>query len=543
MPRMTGGEAVVEALKREGVEYVFSIPGVQIMGVFDALYGEKELRLVVVRHEQTALYMADGYARVKGKPGVGLVVPGPGVQNALAAVGTAYACSSPVLLLAGQIESKDLGKDGGALHEVNDQLDMVRPVTKWCKRVMEVEDIPGAIHEAMRRMKTGRPRPTEVEIPWDTIRASGEVAFPPREPLPSPKPDQKSVRRAAELLVQAQKPLIWAGGGVIVSDCSSEMKDLVETLGAPLATTAQGKGVIPEDHPLSLGGAYYGFGPVRWAMPGADVVLTAGTRITWQQARPATALKPPQKLIQLDADPSMIGKNYPAEVALVTDAKAGLKALAEEVRKMKVNQARWAPSEMERFRENHRHWVKEKAPLQDEIIKAIRKELADDAIFVCGVTNIGYWSNLAYEVRRPRTFITSSYFATLGFSFPTALGAKIAAPDRQVVCVVGDGGFMYACAELATAVRYGINLVTIVFNDQAYGSTKSDQLVNFRGRTVGTELTNPDFAKLAEVFGARGLKAAPEQLGKVLREALDSKRPVVIEVPVPTMIAPFQIME
>jgi acetolactate synthase-1/2/3 large subunit len=465
------------------------------------------------------------------------------VQNALAAVGTAYACSSPVLLLAGQIESKDLGKDGGALHEVNDQLDMVRPVTKWCKRVMEVEDIPGAIHEAMRRMKTGRPRPTEVEVPWDTIRSSGEVEFPTQEPLPPQKLDQKSVRRAAELLVQARKPLIWAGGGAIVSDSSAEMKNLVETLGAPVATTAQGKGVIPEDHPLSLGGAYYGFGPVRWAMPGADVVLTAGTRITWQQARPATALKPPQKLIQLDADPSMIGKNYPAEVALVTDAKAGLKALAEEVRKMKVNQARWAPSEMERFRENHRHWVKEKAPLQYEIIKAIRKELADDAIFVCGVTNIGYWSNLAYEVRRPRTFITSSYFATLGFSFPTALGAKIAAPDRQVVCVVGDGGFMYACAELATAVRYGINLVTIVFNDQAYGSTKSDQLVNFRGRTVGTELNNPDFAKLAEVFGARGLKAAPEQLGKVLREALDSKRPVVIEVPVPTMIAPFQIME
>jgi len=239
----------------------------------------------------------------------------------------------------------------------------------------------------------------------------------------------------------------------------------------------------------------------------------------------------------------MIGKNYPAEVALATDAKAGLKALGEEVRKMKVNRARWAPSEIEQFQENHRHWVKEKAPLQYEIIKAIRKELADDAIFVCGVTNIGYWSNLAYEVRHPRTFITSSYFATLGFSFPTALGAKIAAPDRQVVCVVGDGGFMYACAELATAVRYGINLVTIVFNDQAYGSTKSDQLVNFRGRTVGTELNNPDFAKLAEVFGARGLKAAPEQLGKVLREALDSKRPVVIEVSVPTMIAPFQIME
>jgi acetolactate synthase-1/2/3 large subunit len=485
--------------------------------------------------------MADGYARVRGKPGVGLVVPGPGVQNALAAVGTAYACSSPVLLLAGQIESKDLGKDGGALHEVNDQLDMVRPVTKWCKRVMKVEEIPGAIREAMRQMKTGRPRPTEVEIPWDTMRSSGEVEFLPRENIRSAEPDQQSVRRAAELLAQARKPLIWAGGGAIISDGSAELKDLAEALGAPVAMTAQGKGAIPENHPLSLGGAYYGFGPVRWAMAGADVVLTVGTRITWQQARPSTALRPPQKLIQLDADSSMIGKNYPAEVALVSDARAALKALAGELRRMKVDKGRWSSSELEQCRENHRKWLQEKAPLQYQIIKTLRKELADDAIFVCGVTNIGYWANLAYEVRKPRTFITSSYFATLGYSFPTALGAKLAAPDRQVVCVVGDGGFLYACAELATAVRYGINLVTIVFNDQAFGSTKSDQVVNFKGRIVGTELNNPDFARLAEVFGARGLKATPEQLGKALREALDSKQPAVIEVPVPTMIAPFQM--
>jgi acetolactate synthase-1/2/3 large subunit len=541
MPKMTGGEAVVAALKREGVEYLFSVPGVQIMSIFDALYGEEELRLIVTRHEQSALYMADGYARVKGKPGVGLVVPGPGVQNALAAIGTAYACSSPVLLLAGQVESKDLGKDGGALHEVNDQLDMVRPVTKWCKRVMRVEDIPEAIQEAMSQMKRGRPRPTEVEIPWDTMRSSAEVEFFPREALPPAEPDKPSVRRAAELLVQAQKPLIWAGGGAIVSDSSAELQDLAEALGAPVATTPEGKGAIPENHPLSLGGAYYGFGAVRWAMPKADVVLTVGTRITWQQGRPSTALKPPQKLIQLDADPSMIGKNYPAEVAIVSDAKAALKALVEEVWKMKVPMGRWASSELDQFRKNHQNWLQEKAPLQYEIIKAIRKELADDAILVTGVTNIGYWANLAYEARRPRTYVTSSYFATLGYSFPTALGAKLAALNRQVVCVVGDGGFLYACAELATAARYGINLVTMVFNDQAYGSTKSDQLVNFKGRIVGTELNNPDFAKMAELFGARGMKTTPGGLGKILREALESKKPFLIEVPLPTLIAPFQI--
>lgn len=541
MPRVTGGEAVVESLKREGVEYLISIPGVQIMAVFDALYGEKDLRLITVRHEQSTIYMADGYARVKGKPGVGLVVPGPGVQNALAALGTAYACSSPVLLLAGQIESKDLGKDGGALHEVNDQLDMVRPVTKWCKRVIRVEEIPGAIHEAMRQMNTGRPRPTEVEIPWDTLRSSGEVKFLSREAMPPAEPDRQSVRRAAELLAQAEKPFIWAGGGAILSDSSAELRELAESLGAPVATTAEGKGAISEDHPLSLGGGYYGFGAARWALPQVDVALAVGTRLTWLQMRPGTALKPPQKLIHLDADPSMIGKNYPAEVALAADAKIALKALVEEVRKKKVNRERWASSELDQFRKNHRNWLQEQAPLQTDIIKTIRKELPDDAILVAGVTNIGYWANLAYAVRRPRTYITSSYFATLGYSFPTALGAKLAAPDRPVVCVVGDGGFLYGCAELATAVRYGINLVTIVFNDQAFGSTKCDQLVNFKGRVVGTELNNPDFAKLAELFGVKGLKADPERLGKVLNEALEAKQPVVIEVPLPTLIAPFQI--
>jgi len=511
------------------------------MHIFDAFYGEPDMRLITVRHEQTTIYMADGYARVKGKPGVGLVVPGPGVQNALAAVGTAYACSSSVLLLAGQIETKDLGRDGGALHEVNDQLDMVRPVTKWCKRVMKVEEIPGAIQEAMRQMKTGRPRPTEVEIPWDTMRSSGEVEFFPPKSIPSAEPDKQSVRRAAELLVQAQKPLIWAGGGAIVSDSAAELKDLAEALGAPVAMTAQGKGAIPENHPLSLGGAYYGFGPVRWAMPVADVVLTAGTRITWQQAQPSTALKPPQKLIQLDADPSMIGKNYPAEVAIVSDAKVALKMLAEEVRKMEVIKGRWPSSELEEFRKNHQNWLQEKAPLQYQIIKTLRKEMDDDAIFVCGVTNMGYWANLVYEVRQPRTYITSSYYATLGFSFPTALGAKVAAPDKPVICVVGDGGFLYACAELATAVRYGINLITVIFTDNAFGSTKSDQQINFQGRVLGTELNNPDFAKLAELFGARGIKAEPERFGSILGEVLETKQPVVIEVPIPTLVPPFQM--
>jgi acetolactate synthase-1/2/3 large subunit len=541
MPLMTGGKAVVESLKREGVEIVFGLPGVQIMSIFDAFYGERDIRLITVRHEQSAVYMADGYARVKGKPGVGLVVPGPGVQNALAALGTAYACSSPVLLLAGQVESKDLGSNLGALHEVNDQLDQVRPVTKWCCRVMRAEEIPGAIHQAMRQMNTGLPRPTEVEIPWDILRSAAEVEFLPQEAPVRPIPDRMSLQRAAELLAQAKKPFIWAGGGAILADASPELRELAEFLGAPVGTTAEGKGSISEDHPLSLGGGYYGFGASRWALPQVDVALAIGTRLSWLQMRPGTALKPPQKLIQIDADPAIIGKAYPADISIVADAKIALKALLEEVRQKKINNNRWSPSELDRCRKNHQNWLQEKAPAQHEIVKTLRKHLADDAILISGVTNIGYWANLAFAVRHPRTYLTSSYFATLGYSFPTALGVKLAAPDRQVVCVVGDGGFLYACAELTTAVRQGINLVTIVFNDQAFGSTKSDQVVNFNGRIIGTELNNPDFSRLAELFGAKGLKAEPEQLGQALEEALEARRPAVIEVPLPTRIAPFQI--
>ena len=543
MARMTGGKAVVESLKQEGVEFVFGVPGVQIMHIFDAFYGEPEIRLLTVRHEQTAIYMADGYARVKGKPGVGLVVPGPGVQNASGALGTAYACSSPVLLVAGQVESYNLGQDKGALHEINDQLDIIRPVTKWCQRVMTVSDIPMGIHEAMYQMNTGRPRPTEIEIPWDVLGTTGEVTLMPKEKYQRAVPQREEVSRAADLLLSAKRPLIWAGGGAILADASPELVNLTEALGAPVATTPEGKGVISEDHPLSLGAAYFGFGAARWATPKADVILAVGTRLTGQM-RPGTALKVPQKLIHLDADPVVIGKNYPAEVAMVADAKAGLRVLVEEIRRGKGSQGLkepWPQPELMEFREKHRRWLQEKAPLQSEIIMTLRKELGEDAILVTGVTNIGYWCNLAYQTQRPRTFLTSSYFATLGYAFPTALGAKVAAPDRPVVCVVGDGGFMYACVELATAVRYGINLITVIFTDNAFGSTKSDQQINFQGRVLGTDLNNPDFAKLAELFGAKGMKADPERLGRVVREALEAKQPVVIEVPIPTLVPPFQI--
>ena len=363
MAQMTGGEAVLQALRHEGVEVVFGLPGVQIMGIYDAFYARSDIRIMTVRHEQTTAYMADGYARVTGKPGVALVVPGPGIQNASAALGTAYAASSPVLLLAGQVESYNIGSDRGALHEINDQIDVIRPITKWCQRVNDVPSIPGAIHEAMRQMRTGRPRPTEVEIAPDTLAAIADVTFPPAATPPPAPLDWDQVRRAAALLRDATKPLIWAGGGAVLADASRELIALAEALGAPVATTAEGKGAFPEDHRLALGVGFYGHGTSSWAAPQADVVLAVGTRLTGQMVG-LNAVHVPQRLIHLDIDPTVMGKNYPADVRLVTDARTGLQALLEEVRRQDPPAPRWADAELQDMWRSQEHWLQEKAPDQ-----------------------------------------------------------------------------------------------------------------------------------------------------------------------------------
>ena len=539
MAQMTGGEAVVQTLRHEGVGVVFGMPGVQVMSIYDAFHGQSDIEVMTVRHEQTTAYMADGYARVTGKPGVALVVPGPGVQNASAALGTAYSASSPVLLLAGQVESFNVGQDRGALHEINDQQDTIRPITKWCQRAHTVPEIAPAIQEAMRQMRHGRPRPTEVEVSPDVLAALGEVMLAsPAAPEPA-APEWEPVRRAAELLRGARKPLIWAGGGVGIAGAERELVALAEALGAPVATTNEAKGVIPEDHRLALGVGYFGHGASSWAAPQADVVLAVGTRLTTQMTG-LNAPREPQTLIHLDVDPTVIGKNYPAEISLAADARLGLQALLEEVRQEAVA-APWPEAELQDMRDLQEHWLQEQAPDQVEIVRRIQGVLPDETVLVSGVTNVAYWSYFAYCARQPRSYITSSYFATLGYSFPVALGAKVGAPDRPVVSLTGDGGFMYALPELATAVQYGIGVIVVVFVDNALGASNNDQRTRFEGRVVGTQLHNPSFAEVARVFGARGIRTEPERLDEALQEALNGGEPTVIEVPIPTWAPPFQI--
>ena len=540
MAQMTTAQALVRSLAREGVEVVFGLPGVQIMDIYDAFYGEPGIRLVTTRHEQTAAYMADGYSRTTGKIGVALVVPGPGILNAAAGIGTAYASSSPVLLIAGQVESYNINQGRGAVHEVVDQLDVLKNITKWSSAIMAPDQAPEAVHEAMRQLKTGRPRPVALEIPSDVLAQEGDVDLLEAEVFPKQSPIPSDVDQAVELLSGAKRPVIWAGGGINLADANEELTQLADKLNAAVIVTAEGKGAIAENHPQYVGPFYYGHGPGHQLIPQADVILAIGTRlhffgpVSW-------GFKPEQSIIHVDADPEELGRNWPEQVSICADAKLASRAMLTKL-EGKENASQWSKEEIADLRNEAYQDTADKAPNQVEIIQGLRKELADDAIVVSGISSIGYWSHLAFPVLAPRSYLNTSYFATLGYAFPTALGAKVGNPNRQVVAICGDGGFMYALPDIATAVQEGINVVAIVFADGALGASLRDQEVRYKGRVIGTKMHNPDFAMTAKAFGAEGIKLEHRsQLDEAVSRALRLDKPVIIEVPIDSWTPPFQI--
>lgn len=535
MPTMTGAQALIAQLLAEQVEHLFALPGVQIMHALDALYEHRDaISLIHTRHEQATTYMADGYAKVTGKVGVAMVVPGPGALNAATGLGTAYASSSPVLMISGQIPSTAQGKSLGELHEIDEQLDVFAPITKWNHRVACVEEIPEAVHEAFRQLKTGRPRPVELELPPDILAATGEATVIDAETYSAPAGDAAAIARAAAFLSNAERPVIIAGGGTV--NASAELIALAEWLQAPVIMTQQSKGVIADDHPLSLG-VNYVIGPLKECLTTSDAVLAVGTRLHIRDFEPDDL--PP--LVHIDIDPGEIGKTYAVEVGIEADAGKAMAQLLERLRDGGAARA-CRRQEITATRRAFRDRIRAIAPDQSAMIDSLRATLDDDAILVSGVTNIGYWSNVCYPTAQPRSFVTSSYFGTLGYAFPTALGAKIAHPDRQVVALCGDGGFMFSPQEFSTAMRYGINLIAIVFNNHAYGASRWDQIHRFNERFIATDLRNPDFVKLAEAFGAVGMRCDPAGLGAALEQALGAGAPVLLEVEVPVMMPPFQIV-
>ena len=532
MPTMTAGQALIRSLYREGVRVVFGLPGVQMYHALDPIYDQAGMRFITVRHEQATAYMADGFTRAGGGTGMALVVPGPGLLNASAAIGTAYAASSPILVLSGQVQKDLIGFDRGILHEVNDQMDAIRPVTKAAYRIMEPAEIPGVVHEAFRQLRTGRPRPVEIEIPPETLAEVADIdLLEPGDYRREAAPDA-DVERAASALAQARNPLIWAGGGVISSGASEALLRVAEHLQAPVMTTHEGKGAIPDSHYLSFGTLKSRADEFRDRLRGYDVFLAVGTRF-------ATAmLEHDAQVVQIDVDPDEIGRNFPNTLGVLGDARGTLEKLADALASVSPP-APGRREEMERLRAERFGPALRIEPL-DSYLKAVRAAIPDDGIFVAGMTQVGYYSRLFYPVEQPGTYLNSSYFGNLGFAWPTALGAKVAQPERAVVCVSGDGGFLFNSQELATAVQHGINAVAVVFNDNAYGNVMRDQEQRFDGRIVGARLHNPDFVMLADAYGARGVRADnPAALENAIREGIAADVPTLIEVPMGPVPSPL----
>jgi acetolactate synthase I/II/III large subunit len=526
---MTGGEALVRSLYAEGVRVVFGLPGVQLYGVMAALRDESRIRFVNTRHEQATSFMADGYARAGGTIGTALVVPGPGLLNAMSGLSTAYSASSPVLMLSGQIPRDSIGRDIGLLHEVNDQLECIRPVTKWRRRVLQVAEVPAAVREAFVQLRSGRPRPVEIEMPPETMEDEGLVELLPPVETTRQVAAERDLDRAAELLVASRAPLIYAGGGVHLSGAHDALAQVAEHLQAGVAQSAEGKGAVSDHNTLSLGAAFWRDSALRAHIHEADLVLAVGSRLA------GVSFKPGTRIIQLDADEQEIGRSHKDTLGLVGDARATLEALLERLRAASApRRSRKAEHEALRAKMAAENTMEPNA----SIIKSLRAGAPENTILVAGMTQIGYYSRPFWPVYEPRTYLSSSYSGNLGYAYPVALGAKVARPDRPVISISGDGGFLFNAQELSTAARHRINVVAVVFNDSSYGNVARDLDESWGGQ-YGAELQNPDFMKLADAYGVVGMRAKePTEVGRLVREAIDKDRPVLVEVPVGRMNRP-----
>jgi acetolactate synthase-1/2/3 large subunit len=526
MGRMSGGSAIVQSLLKHEIDTVFGLPGVQIYGLFDALYNADKIRVIGARHEQATAYMAFGYARSTGRVGVYAVVPGPGVLNTTAALCTAYACNAPVLCITGQVPSDYLGRGRGQLHELPDQLATMRSLTKWAARIEHPADAPRLVAEAFRQMKSGRPGPVELEMCWDTMDMEAEVGAVELSqavaPIDKIQPDPELTRRAARMLSGAEKPMIIVGGGAL--GAGEEILELAEILQSPVVSFRSGRGIVSDDHELGL---TIVAGNKLWHE--TDVLLGVGTRLAvpyylWRYTPKGL------KVLRIDIDPVEMRRLRP-DVGIVADSKVAVRELIKAVQK----HCGVRPSRREEILEVKTRASREIKDLkpQTAYLEVIREVLPREGFFVEEVSQVGFASWIGFPVYKPRTYVTCGYQGTLGFGFPTALGVKIANPDKAVISVAGDGGFMFNVQELATAAQYNIGVVTVLFNNDSYGNVRRDQEERYHGHLIASDLVNPDFMKLAESFGVSGYRAKnPDDLKKALEEALGKSGPCLIEVPV-----------
>lgn len=526
MTTLTGGEAIVSGLVAHGVDTVFGLPGAQVYGLFDAFH-QAQLKVIGARHEQACGYMAFGYARSSGRPGVFSVVPGPGVLNASAALLTAFGCNEPVLCVTGQVPTSFLGKGRGHLHEMPDQLATLRTYVKWAERIEYPGNAPAIVARAFQEMMSGRRGPASVEMPWDVFtRRADTAAARVLEPLPAPRPDPDLIKQAATLIKGSKAPMIFVGSGAI--EAGDEILELAEMIDAPVVAFRSGRGIVSNAHELGLtmAAAYK-----LW--PTTDLMIAIGTRAEL----PASGFRWPYqpsglKSIRIDIDPAEM-RRLAADVAVVADARDGTADLVTAVKKAGYAKGRGRRDEIREATAAAQAEIQRIQP-QMAYLDILREVLPANAIVTDELSQVGFASWYGFPVYQPRTFITSGYQGTLGSGFPTALGAKVANPDKPVVAITGDGGFMFGVQELSTAVQFNIGVVTLVFNNNAYGNVRRDQRQHFDGRVVASDLVNPDFVKLAESFGVAAARVtAPEQFKVALEKALSHGGPYLISVEVP----------
>jgi acetolactate synthase I/II/III large subunit len=530
---MTGGEALARQLVAEGVSHVFGIPGVQLDHGIEGLRQHADaIKYVVPRHEQATSYMADGYARVNGGPGVCMVVPGPGVLNALSGMATAYACNSPVLMIAGHIPSHTIGHRLGMLHEIDGQEAALGTVTTWTARPQSVAQIPTVVHEAFRRLRSGRRRPVAIELPQDLLASVGDTApMTPAEPVPH-RADAASIAEAAAIIASSSLPVVWAGGGVVAADASDALAEFAALAQTPVVMSDNGRGALSDRDPLalvSLAG--------RVLLNRADVVIVVGSRFLVSSGQPR-ASRDGCRFVYLNVDEHDMGEPRSSGIRLVGNLAHSLRALSASLTGLKAPRRHELVSRV-------RAWCELQVDAvipQRDFLSAIRAALPDDGVFVNELTQVGYPAPMAFPVYRPRTFITPGYQGTLGYGFPTALGAAFGAEGAPVVSITGDGGFGWGLQELATLARDNLNVSVVIFRDEAFGNVKRVQQRLF-GQNMGVALHNPDFVRLAESFGLPAVRVDdPAKLGEVLAANVRNGGPVIIDVPVGALPSPWHLI-
>ncbi|MCH9693635.1 MAG: hypothetical protein K0U72_03920 [Gammaproteobacteria bacterium] len=523
MAEITGADAIVESLIANDVDTMFGLPGGQLDHLFDSIYrSERKVNIIHSRHEQGAAYMAFGYAQTTGKPGVFAVVPGPGLLNTTAALCTAWACNSPVLAISGQVHLDGIDSGYGHLHEIPDQLGMISHITKSAERINKGSDTPDVMQRAFEELKSGRPQPVEVEMPMDVMGDSAEtraaVRAERREP---PVVDIDQVKAAAKILLAAKNPMIVIGSGAL--DAGASLLAVAERLQAPVVSKRKGKGVVSDDHYLSQN---LPAGHRLWGK--ADAVLAVGTRLKM----PLTMWGKDEqlKLIRIDIDAKEMTRICDPEVGILADADHALTALLSELEHAGGSVSS-REEELTNLKLDLRADMLQHVAPQMAYLDTIREVMPRNGYFIDEVTQVGFVSWSGFPVYEPRHFVSAAQQGTLGYGLATALGVAAAHPDKPVVAISGDGGYMFNIQELATAVQYQLNLVSIVFNDNKYTNVQRQQDEWFEGRRICSDLHNPDFMKLADAYGASGYRVnSPESLKEILPKALAENGPTIIEV-------------